>query len=108
MDPSYKSEDASFSSSQRLLSLKLLKLASNSLVEVKRPLPGKGNGTKRNPVRSNDEVLQLCHAKEVTYAQLNGTPGLTFRSGKTMHSYQWSPIAPASPIGTSTRTKFKS
>ena len=27
--------------------------------EVKRPLPGKGNGTKRNPVRSNDEVLRL-------------------------------------------------
>ena len=75
--------------------------------EVKRPLPGKGNGTKRNPVRSKDEVLRLCHAKEVTYAQLNGTPGLTFRSGKTMHSYQWSPIAPASPIATRTRTKFK-
>ena len=55
--------------------------------EVKRPL-GKGDGTKRNPVRSKDEVLQLYNAKEVSYAQLNGTPGLTFRSGRTMHSCQ--------------------
>ena len=28
--------------------------------EVKRPLPGKGNGTKRNPLRSKDEVLRLA------------------------------------------------
>ena len=37
------------------------------------------------------------NAKEVSYAQLTGNPGLTFRSGRTMLSYQWSSIAPASP-----------
>jgi len=58
-----------------------------------------------NPVRSKDE---LYNAKEVSHAQLNGIPGLMFRSGRTMHSYQWSPIAPASPIVTRTRTKTKS
>jgi len=48
------------------------------------------------------------NAKEVSYAQLTGTPGLTFRSGRTMLSYQWSLIAPASPTATKTRTKSKS
>jgi len=64
--------------------------------------------TKRNRKQSRDEVLRLYNAKEVSYAQLTGTPGLPFRSGRTMLSYQWSPIAPASPTATRTRTKSKS
>jgi len=50
----------------------------------------------------------IYNTKEVSHAQLNGIPGLTFSSGRTMHSYQWSPIAPGSPTVTRTRTKSKS
>ena len=46
-----------------------------------------GDGSRHNPVRSKDEILQLDYAKEVKYVQRNGTPGLTFRRGKTNHSY---------------------
>ena len=49
------------------------------------------DGSRRNPVRSKDEILKLDYAKEVKYVQRNGTPGLTFRRGKTNHSYQWIP-----------------
>ena len=66
-----------------------------------------GDGSRRNPVRSKDEILKLNYAKEVKYVQRNGTPGLTFRRGKTNHSYQWIPIVPGSPVATRTRTKLK-
>ena len=66
-----------------------------------------GDGSKRNPVRSKDEILKLDYAKEVKYVQWNGTPGLTFRRGKTNHSYQWIPIVLGSPVATRTRTKLK-
>ena len=42
-----------------------------------------GDGSRRNSVRSKDEILKLDYAKEVKYVQRNGTPGLTFRRGKT-------------------------
>ena len=66
-----------------------------------------GDGSRRNPVRSKDEMLKLDYAKEVKYVQRYGTPGLTFRRGKTNHSYQWIPIVPGSPVATRTRTKLK-
>ena len=66
-----------------------------------------GDGSRRNPVRSKDEKLQLDYVKEVKYVERNGTPGLTFRRGKTNHSYQWIPIVPGSPVATRTRTKLK-
>ena len=48
-----------------------------------------GDGSRRNPVRSKDEILlQLDYVKEVKYVEWYGTPGLTFRRGKTNHSYQ--------------------
>ena len=43
-----------------------------------------GDGSRCNPVRSKDEILKLDYAKEVKYVQRNGTPGLTFRRGKTI------------------------
>ena len=58
-------------------------------------------------MRSKDEILQLDYVKEVKYVELNGTPGLTFRRGKTNHSYQWIPIVPGSPVATRSRTKLK-
>ena len=58
-------------------------------------------------MRSKDEILQLDYVKEVKYVERNGTPGLTFRSGKTNHSYQWIPIVPDSPVTTRTQTKLK-
>ena len=62
------------------------------------------------PRVTSDAVLRLDIAKEITYmyTQLHGTPGLTFRKGKTKHSYQWSPIIPDGPVATRTRTRFKS
>jgi hypothetical protein len=42
----------------------------------------KGDGTKSNPVRSSDVVLRLGIAKEITYTQLHGTPGLQKRKDK--------------------------
>ena len=42
----------------------------------------KGDGTKSNPVRSSDAVLRLGIAKEITYTQLHGTPGLQKRKDK--------------------------
>ena len=53
-----------------------------------------GDGLRFYPVRSKHEKLQLDYAKEVKYVDRNGTPGLTFRRGKTNHSYQWIPIVP--------------
>ena len=54
--------------------------------------------SRHNPVRSKDEMLKLDYAKEVKYVQRNGTPGLTFRRGKTNHSYQWIPIVPGAQL----------
>ena len=54
-----------------------------------------------------DEILQLDYVKEVKYVERNRTPGLTFRRGKTNHSYQWIAIVPGSPVATRTRTKLK-
>ena len=68
----------------------------------------KGDGTMTNPMRSNDYQLQLLFAKEIQYMQLDGTPGLTYRKGKTRHSYQRSPVMPAdSPIAMRTRVKLQ-
>ena len=66
-----------------------------------------GDGSRCNPVRSKDKILQLVYVKEVKYVERNGTPGLTFRRGKTNHSYQWIPIVPGSPVATRTQSKFK-
>ena len=74
--------------------------------EAKKPMD-KGDGSKSNPVRSCDDELWLGSAKEIKYTQLNGTPGLTYRKGKTNHSYQWIPIMPDSPVATRTRVKLK-
>ena len=68
----------------------------------------KGDGSRQNPTRAKDEVLRLDYAKDVHFAQVNGTPGLTYRRGKTNHSYQWIPIIPGSSIATRTQTKLKS
>lgn len=68
----------------------------------------KGDGSRRNPTRAKDEVLQLDYAKDIRFAQVNGTPGLTYRRGKTNHSFEWMPIIPGSPVATRTRTKLKS
>ena len=69
----------------------------------------KGDSSKSNPVRSCDDELQLGSAKEIKYTQLhvNGTPGQTYRKGKTNHSYQWIPIMPDSPVATRTRVDSK-
>ena len=67
----------------------------------------KGDGTRHNPVFSNNEVLRLDFAKDIRYTLRNGTPVVTFRKGMTNNSYQWSPIVPSSPIAKRTRTKFK-
>ena len=67
-----------------------------------------GDGSILKPRKSNAEKLQLYRAKEIKYAKMNGTPGLTFRTGKTKHSYEWIPITSGSPIATRTRTKLKS
>ena len=47
-----------------------------------------GDGSIDNPRKSKDEKLQLYHAKEIKYVEMNGTPGLTFRKGRTKHSYE--------------------
>ena len=53
-------------------------------------LPNKGEGTVINPVRCSDtEKVRLAGKKEIKYTELDGTPGLTFRDGKTRHSYKW-------------------
>ena len=71
-------------------------------------LPNKGEGTVINPVRCSDtEKVRLAGKKEIKYTELDGTPGLTFRDGKTRHSYKWMPIAPDSPISSRTRVKLK-
>ena len=67
-----------------------------------------GDGSIDNPRNSKDEKLQLYRAKEIKYVEMNGTPGLTYRKGRTKHSYEWTPIAFGSPIATRTRTKLKS
>ena len=69
----------------------------------------KGDGTRINPVISNDKELSssLASARDIKYHDLDGTPGLMFRKGKTNHSFQWIPVdlAPDSPIASRTRDK---
>ena len=48
-----------------------------------------GDGSILKPRKSNAEKLQLYRAKEIKYEKMNGTPGLTFRRGKTKHGYKW-------------------
>ena len=67
----------------------------------------KGDGTRINPVISSDKELSLTSARDFKYHNIDGTPGLMFRKGKTNHSFQWIPIdlAPDSPIASRTRDK---
>ena len=71
----------------------------------------KGNLRTKNLVSiegdTNAEKLQLYYAKDIMYEKLNGSPGLTFRTGNTRRR-EWIPIASASPIATRTRTRLKS
>ena len=47
--------------------------------------------------KPNAEKLHLYRAKDIRYEKLNGTPGLTFRTGNTRRR-EWIPIAPASQL----------
>ena len=62
-----------------------------------------GDGSRRNPVRSKDEIL----SKGSQVCTTEWHPRMTFRRGETNHSYQWIPIVPGSPVATRTRTKLK-
>ena len=59
------------------------------------------------PVISSDKELSLVPARDIKYHDLDGTPGLMFRKGKTNHNFRWIPIdlAPDSPIASRTRDK---
>lgn len=67
----------------------------------------KGDGTRCNPVVS-DKELRLAFAKDIAYQEVDGTPGLRFRKGRSNHSFEWTPIVPDSPIASRTRIKLKS
>ena len=64
----------------------------------------KRDGSRHSPRMCQAEELDRHLGKEVTYFQIDGTPGLRFRRGKTTQSYEWTPIAP-SPIASRTRIK---
>ena len=50
----------------------------------------KGDGTRINPVIASDNYkeLSLASAQDIKYHNLDGTPGLIYREGKTNHSFQ--------------------
>ena len=58
-------------------------------------------------MRVGDEILRLTFAKDIGFMELDGSPGLRFRKGKTNHSFQWIPIAANSPVSLRTRIKTK-
>ena len=64
----------------------------------------KGDGTRINPVIASNKELSLASARDIKHHNLDGTPGLIYRKGKTNHSFQWIPIhiAPDSPIASRT------
>ena len=61
--------------------------------------------THLNYIYDADPRLRLSFAKDIRFMELDGSPGLTYRKGKTDHSYRWMPITVNSPI--SSRTRFK-
>ena len=51
----------------------------------------KGDGSRNNPVRGgdDDEPKTITCKGYIRFMELDGSPGLTYRKGKTNHSYQW-------------------
>ena len=75
--------------------------------DTKKPM-SKGDGSSSNPVRVADEDESgLSFAKDISYMELDGSPGLRYRKGKTNHSFRWMPITVNSPISSRTRIKTK-
>ena len=65
------------------------------------------DGSKNNPKISEAAKIPKLHwAKEVSYHVIDGTPGLRFRNGPTLHSYTWIPVI-SSPIASRTRSRLK-
>ena len=65
------------------------------------------DGTRSNPKISEAPKLPSPRwVKDVAYQVIDGTPGLRFRQGKTLHSYKWIPIV-SSPIASRMRSRLK-
>ena len=45
-----------------------------------------------NILVSSDKDLSLASARDIKYNNIDGTPALVYRKGKTNHSFQWIPI----------------
>jgi hypothetical protein len=75
--------------------------------EKKKPA-SKGDGSRNNPVRDDDIDVdvepRLRFAKDIRFME---SPGLSYRKGKTNHSFRWIPITVNSPISSRTRIKTK-
>ena len=73
--------------------------------EQKKPV-SKGDGTRSNLVRACNEKWRLTFAEDIGFIELDGSPGLRFRKGKTNYSFQV-PIATNSPISSRLQLKLK-
>ena len=55
-------------------------------------VPGVKNDPLRRRSRHDDDAdprLRLSFVKYIRFMELDGSPGLTYRKGKTNHSYRW-------------------